>query len=200
MAMAARATGRLQQSGCMFFLCDMQEKFKPSIRYFDEITTVSQRLTSAAAALEIPLIVTEQYPKGLGRTVVDIDISKAAVRAEKTKFSMVVPEVTEFLQTRAERKTVVLFGIEAHVCVTQTALDLTGMGYTVHVVADAASSRSNTDRMMAFDRLRQSGVFVTTSEAVLFELLGDSKAPHFKEVQGLIKVSAPDTGLPGSKM
>ena len=88
-----------------------------------------------------------------------------------------------------------LFGIETQVCVQQTALDLLGNGFDVHVIADGVSSRTQVDRLFALERMRQSGVFISTSESVLFELLGDSKHPRFKEVQALIKTSAPDSGL-----
>jgi len=84
---------------------------------------------------------------------------------------------------------------QTQVCVQQTALDLINWGYDVHVLADAVSSRSQVDRIFALERMRQSGVFITTSESLLFELLGDSKHPKFKEVQALIKTSAPDSGL-----
>ncbi|CAI8013728.1 Isochorismatase domain-containing protein 2 [Geodia barretti] len=81
------------------------------------------------------------------------------------------------------------------VCVQQTALDLLDKGYDVHILADGCSSRSQVDRMLALERLRAAGAFLTTSESVVFELLGDSKHPNFKEVQALVKTSAPDSGL-----
>ncbi|XP_062512175.1 isochorismatase domain-containing protein 1-like [Corticium candelabrum] len=192
--MAAVRLGRIAIGNSVFFLCDMQEKFRPMIRYFPEIITVAQRMVQAANILEIPIIATEQYPKGLGSTVSEIDVSTAAV-FPKTKFSMVIPEVEDFLTRMKHIQSVVLFGIECHVCVQQTALDLLSKGLDVHVVADGVSSRSLTDRMFALDRMRQCGVFISTSESVLFELLGDSKAGKFKEVQALIKTSAPDSGL-----
>ncbi|XP_003382772.1 PREDICTED: isochorismatase domain-containing protein 2-like [Amphimedon queenslandica] len=193
-AQVLRNVGRLATNNCYFFLCDMQEKFQPIIRYFPEITTVAKKMVEAANILEIPVIATEQYPKGLGNTVKDIDISKAQV-FEKTKFSMVIPEVEEILRAESSRKSVVLFGIETQVCVQQTCLDLIERGFDVHVVADGCSSRSQVDRFFAFERMRQCGAFVSTSESVLFELLGDSKHPKFKQVQPLVKTSAPDSGL-----
>jgi nicotinamidase-related amidase len=85
--------------------------------------------------------------------------------------------------------------MQCHVCVQQTAFDLVAKGFDVHVIADGVSSRSLTDRMFALERMRNCGIFVTTSESALFELLVHSKHEKFKEVQALIKTSAPDSGL-----
>lgn len=184
----------LSANSTYFFLCDMQEKFRPTIKYFPEIITVSSKMVQVANILEIPVICTEQYPKALGNTVSDIDVSKATVFA-KTFFSMVIPDVTKCLEATPDRKSVVLFGIETQVCVQQTALDLLARGYEVHVIADGVSSRTQVDRMFAIERMRSAGVFISTSESVIFELLGDSKHPKFKQVQPLIKESAPDSAL-----
>ncbi|XP_038058224.1 isochorismatase domain-containing protein 1-like [Patiria miniata] len=195
MAAPMRTLGNLAAESTVFFLCDMQEKFKPAIKYFSDIVEVAKRLTETSKILEIPLIVTEQYPKGLGSTVSDLDITHAVGVFPKTKFSMVLPPVEEELQKRPNLRSVVLFGIEAHVCVQQTALDLLAKGLEVHIVADACSSRSMMDRQFAYERLRQAGAIVTTSEAVIFQLLGESKHPKFKEVQALVKAVAPVSGL-----
>merc|ERR1719284_2202850 len=141
-------------------------------------------MTAASTILEIPLIVTEQYPKGLGRTLHEIDISKGAV-FEKTKFSGVTCKVREHLSC-LDVTGVVLFGLEAHICVQQTCLELLKENLAVYIVADATSSRMHADRMLAFDLIRQAGGYVTTSESILFTLLGDSKHPKFKEIQKLI--------------
>ena len=195
---AIQRIGTLTAETTAFFLCDIQEKFRSSITYFPEICLVAQRLVTAASSLDIPVVATEQYPKGLGRIVAEIDTTKVGVFKvfEKTKFSMSIPEVHDYLKEhRPTLKSVVLFGIEAHVCVQQTALDLLEMNYEVHVIVDSTSSRSMTDRMFAFDRIRQSGGFITTSESILFMLVKDSKHPKFREVQKLIMESAPDQGL-----
>lgn len=123
--------------------------------------------------LEIPLVVTEQYPQGLGKTVGEIDIQHAVCTAAKTKFSMIVPETEDVLKTicNGQLKCAVLFGVEvltilkfvvlsslfnclylqAHVCVEQTAMDLSSRGIKVHIVADATTSRSQEDRLLAFE-------------------------------------------------
>lgn len=188
--------GNLMPETCAFLCCDMQERFKPAILYFDEIAEVSDRLLKAASVLNIPVIVTEQYPKGLLHTVSELDISNAKAVVPKTLFSMMIPEVEEKLKEHAkDLKSVVLFGIEAHVCIQQTALDLLARGIEVHVIADACSSRSQVDRVMAFDRLRKQGAIITTAETVLLQLVKDKNHAKFKEIQGIIKVTPKQPGL-----
>ncbi|XP_030829138.1 isochorismatase domain-containing protein 1 [Strongylocentrotus purpuratus] len=188
--------GNISPETAALFVCDMQERFKPAIKYFDDIAVVAKRLIEGANILAIPVIVTEQYPKGLGHTVEELDISKAIGVYPKTKFSMVVPEVeAQLTQNLTNVKSIILLGIEAHVCIQQTTLDLLARGYEVHVVADAVSSRSMMDRQFAYERLRQFGAIITTSESVLFQLLGDKDHPKFKQIQGLVKTSAPVSGL-----
>uniref|UniRef100_A0A8C5SAT0 Isochorismatase domain-containing protein 1 n=1 Tax=Laticauda laticaudata TaxID=8630 RepID=A0A8C5SAT0_LATLA len=173
----------------------MQERFRPAIKYFGDIISVSQRLLQGARILGIPIIVTEQYPKGLGNTVQEIDLTGAKLVLHKTKFSMVLPEVEAAIAEIPGIRSVVLFGVETHVCIQQTALELVGRGLEVHIVADATSSRSMMDRMFALERLARTGIIVTTSEAVLLQLIADKDHPKFKEIQNLIKASAPESGL-----
>mmetsp|Transcript_4152 Transcript_4152/g.14659 ORF Transcript_4152/g.14659 Transcript_4152/m.14659 type:complete len:175 (+) Transcript_4152:19-543(+) len=169
--------------------------------------------------MSIPVIATEQYPRAFGRLVEDLHGVPAAVEGsteprhseckriavfEKTKFSMMNEAVTKHFNglptsksnpESPEGPSVVLFGIEAHVCVQQTALELLQMGYDVHIVADGTSSQNVSDRKFAFDRLRQSGAYVTTYESVLFQLLRDAKHPSFKSVQPIFKTPRVDNGL-----
>ncbi|XP_061481454.1 isochorismatase domain-containing protein 1 isoform X2 [Rhineura floridana] len=187
--------GNLTPSSTVFFCCDMQERFRPAIKYFGDIISVSQRLLQGARILGIPVIVTEQYPKGLGSTVQEIDLTGAKLVLPKTKFSMVLPEVESAIAEIPGVRSVVLFGVETHVCIQQTALELVGRGLEVHIVADATSSRSMMDRMFALERLARTGIIVTTSEAILLQLIADKEHPKFKEIQNLIKASAPESGL-----
>ncbi|XP_040399685.1 isochorismatase domain-containing protein 1 [Cygnus olor] len=143
--------GNLTPSSTVFFCCDMQERFRPAIKYFGDIISVGQRLLQGARLLGIPVIVTEQYPKGLGSTVQEIDLTGAKLVLPKTKFSMVLPEVEAALAEIPGVRSVVLFGVETHVCIQQTALELIGRGLEVHIVADATSSRSMMDRMFALE-------------------------------------------------
>jgi len=147
-------------------------------------TSVCKTLSIASQKLGIPLIVTRQYPKAFGPIVPEIDISHAKAY-DKTKFSMLIPEIAQQL---ANTESVVLFGIEAHVCVLQTALDLLVEGKDVHLVIDGTSSQRQYDRLAAFSRLKnQPGVFLTTCESLLFQLLGDASHPTFKEISNIVK-------------
>ncbi|XP_071478305.1 isochorismatase domain-containing protein 2-like [Diadema antillarum] len=193
--MAARNLGKLVLRNSALFVCDMQEKFRPNIKYFPEIIDVSTRLFRAAKTLEMPVVITEQYPKGLGPTVQELGVNRDEEDIyAKTCFSMVLPDVEEKLK-KNDVKSVILCGIETQACVQQTTLDLLDKGYDVHVVADAVSSRSMVDRMFAISRMRDCGAFITTSESVLLSLVQDAAHPKFKEIQKLIATSAPDSGL-----
>ncbi|VDM42431.1 unnamed protein product [Toxocara canis] len=130
---------------------------------------------------------------GLGPTVPELELSKQKVPIfEKKKFSMCIPSVSEVL---GSPKSVILCGIEAHVCVQHTTFDMLDKGIGVHVVADAVSSRSNTDRMFGLRQMEKAGAVLTTSENVILGLLGGADHPKFREVQKIIMDSAPDTGL-----
>ncbi|KAK1800504.1 hypothetical protein P4O66_005722 [Electrophorus voltai] len=197
--------GNLSPATTVFFCCDMQERFRPAIKYFGDIISVGQRLLQGARILGIPVIVSEQYPKGLGSTVQEMDLSGVKMVFPKTKFSMVLPEVEAALAEVPGVRSIVLFGVETHVCIQQTALDLIGRGFEVHIVADATSSRSMMDRMFALEgvqfgpdmflRLARTGIIVTTSESILLQLVADKDHPKFKEIQNIIKASAPESGL-----
>ncbi|XP_048729620.2 isochorismatase domain-containing protein 1-like isoform X2 [Ostrea edulis] len=195
--MASKRLGNIKAENAIFFMCDIQERFKPSIKYFKEIVEIAEKLVEATTILDIPLVVTEQYPKGLGETVSELKekLKEDQKRYSKTKFTMLVPEVISQLEANNNIKHIVLFGIETHVCIQQTVIDLLEKGYEVHVVADACSSRTQMDRKFAFERFRQSGAIVTTSDAILLQLVGDKEHQHFKAIQNLIRKTAPDSGL-----
>ncbi|XP_074076129.1 isochorismatase domain-containing protein 2 [Macrotis lagotis] len=194
MAAAPRALGRVLPGSSSLFLCDMQEKFRSSISFFPQIVAVAARMLQVARVLDIPVVLTEQNPKRLGPTVPELG-AQGIPAVPKTCFSMVVPEVENMMRARPGLKSVLLCGIEAQACIMSTALDLLERGLDVHVVADACSSRSQVDRLLALSRMRQSGVFLTTSECLILQLLADFAHPRFKEVQKVIKDPAPDSGL-----
>jgi len=190
-----REVGRLSSNNAVLFVCDIQEKFRQNIAHFEAMTTNSARLVNAFTLLEAPIIATEQYPKGLGKSVAELGFEQHGITpTAKTSFSMCVPEVVEAL-AKTERRSVVVCGIECHVCVQQTVLHLIEDGFNVHVVADAVSSRSQTDRMVALGRMRSSGAFLTTTEAVVLGLAGGSGHPAFKGLQKIILEPSADTGL-----
>ncbi|XP_023117827.2 isochorismatase domain-containing protein 2 [Amphiprion ocellaris] len=186
--------GRLSVKDSVLFLCDMQEKFRPNIFQFTNIVSNAARLLQASRVLGIPPILTEQYPKGLGPTVPELGAEGLTAHA-KTCFTMILPEVEKQLQELGNPKQAILCGIETHACIACTTYDLLEKGMEVHIVADAVSSRSQTDRLFALSRLKQSGAFLTTTEAVLLQLVQDAKHPNFKEIQKLMLHPSPDTAL-----
>jgi len=186
--------GRLTAGSCAFLVCDVQERFRPGIHKFATVVQGAQRLIRVADELDIPVLVTEQYPKGLGNTVSEIDISGAACVVEKTDFSMAVPGITEKLH-ELQPTDVVIVGLEAHVCVQQTTLDLLASGYNVHLCVDAVSSQSTLDRACGLHRADRAGAFLTTTESLLFELLRSKDHPKFKSVQAILKETRPEEPL-----
>jgi len=167
-----------------FVLVDIQEKFEPVIKDFDDIVKNSNILVKSSKILKIPLIVTEQYPKGLGTISEKIKLPNVK-KIEKIHFNCFAS--SEFSKQAKNYKSLVLFGIEAHVCVMQTCLDALDKGYKVYVVADAVSSRSKKDKKMALNRMRQHGAEIVTTEMLLFELLKKAGTDEFKKIQELIK-------------
>jgi nicotinamidase-related amidase len=182
-----RNFGRLAPQHCVLFLCDVQERFRATIHAMPHVIASCALMTQAGGVLGVPLVTTEQYPKALGNTVREIDTGRGLVFA-KTRFSMLTPEVEAHLGSLgSERRQAVVFGIEAHVCVYQSCMDLLERGWDVHIVADAVSSSRALYRDVALQRLRQSGCYVTSAEGVLFDLMRDTTFPGFKQVSGLVK-------------
>mmetsp|Transcript_56876 Transcript_56876/g.165154 ORF Transcript_56876/g.165154 Transcript_56876/m.165154 type:complete len:221 (-) Transcript_56876:107-769(-) len=181
----ARRAKRLKPEAAVFLLCDVQEKFRGIIDRMPHVIATAQAMLKCADKMGIPVVVTEQYPKFFQATVAELDVSKATVFA-KTRFSMCTDEVVACLRAHG-RRSVVLFGVEAHVCVQQTALDLLELGYEVHVVADGVSSQRAPDRATALQRIQVAGAVVTSAESVFFELLRSKEAPAFKDVSKIAK-------------
>lgn len=177
----------INRENAVLVIIDVQEKLVNMLT--DE--TVSRdavKIAKAARILNIDTVVTEQYPKGLGATIEDIkNVLTDAFYIEKTFFSAMKEEKFSECLRKLNKKQVILFGIETHICVLQTAFDLVNSGYEVFVVKDACGSRDFENKNSALQRLRHIGVQTLTVEMVLFELLESSKNPKFKEVQMLIK-------------
>lgn len=169
----------------LFLIIDIQEKLVKMLKD-ESIKEAAVKLAKTARIINIPVIITEQYPKGLGKTIEEIkNALPNAQYIEKTSFSA-FNEIKEALQ-KTDKKQVILFGIETHICVLQTAFDLINNGYEVFVVKNASGSRNEDDKNSALQRMRHSGCQTVTTEMVIFELLKTSKHPNFKEVQALIK-------------
>lgn len=185
---AGRHPGLLSRAGTVLMMIDVQERLVPAIADHAAVVGNCRKLAQACGRLGVPMLLTEQYPKGLGRTVPELaECLAAAAKMEKVSFSCCgEPAVLTALRELGKR-TVLTAGIEAHVCVSQTVHDLLAAGFAVHVPADAVGSRRMGDRDVALERLRAAGAVITTTEAALFELLERADAPEFKDVHKLLK-------------
>lgn len=175
------------------FVCDIQDTFKKHIYGFDNMVNMASKMCRIANQFEMPIIVTEQNPKVFGNTVKEIDISKAAIVQEKSKFSMWTPEIKDLIQNRFKTKSVILCGLESHVCILQTTLDLINEGVDVYILADGVSSINKAEIDLARKRCMMSGAAITSTESILFQLLGDAKNPNFKFANKLIKETKEST-------
>lgn len=174
-------------------MCDLQEKFRPAIYEFSKVVSTTQKLLRAAQTLDIPVFATTQLRAKLGETCPELGLDapggiKTRAHADKSAFSMMVPEVKKALQALGgDKRECVVVGIESHICVTQTTLDLLREGHRVYVLADGVSSCNREEVPIALARLRAEGAVVTTSESFLYELMGDAGIPEFKAMAGTVK-------------
>ena len=175
-------------SSCLV-LIDMQEKLQKAMSNVSKCIESQELLLKSAALLGMDSIVTEQYPKGLGNTIDELKclLPGNTPVIEKTSFSCFGESAFRTELKSKKRKTLIVCGIEAHVCVQQTVLDLLNEGYEVVIPADALASRQDDNYRLALDTMRQAGAFVTSSEAVIFMLLGDARHPDFRAISKLIK-------------
>lgn len=166
----------------MLLVIDLQERMVPVIHDHDEVVANATWLVRVARKLGVPVAATEQYAKGLGPTVPAIRtlLPEDAIGG-KTAFSCVAAECLAPLPGH-DRPQIVVVGIETHVCLLQTALELLEEGKEVYVVADCVGSRREFDRDTALARLRQEGARIVTREMVVFEWLGKAATPLFREV------------------
>ena len=161
---------------------DVQEKLLPTIHEHERLLANVIWLIRAAQKIGVPVAAVEQYPKGLGATLKAVrDLLPEGAVARKTHFSSVAAQCLVGLPG-ADRAQIVLCGIEAHVCLLQTALELLEEGREIYVVADAVSSRRELDRDLAIARMRQEGARIVSREMVVFEWLGEAGTPLFREV------------------
>jgi nicotinamidase-related amidase len=170
----------LERNTAALVVVDVQEGFR-SYATFEAVAGACAKLVRGARILQLPRIVSEQYPKGLGHTAPEVDLQGEPV-IEKSVFSAARADGFD-LQGRTQA---IVCGIETHVCVSQTVHDLLDRGVEVHVPADAVGSRHTLDYERGLERLERAGAVVSTVEAVLFELLERAGTQEFKEVQRLI--------------
>lgn len=168
---------------------DVQEKLLPAMAEPERIVTKCSVLLKAAEELGVPVTVSEQYPRGLGRTVTELQTNAAHV-LEKNAFSCWRDDAIKAHMIghhESGRPLVIVCGIEAHVCVLQTCIDMAAMGFGVFAVADAMSSRKPESAALAFERMRLNGVQVVNTEMVVFELLEKAGTAQFNALSALIK-------------
>ena len=168
---------------------DMQEAFRSAIPDFALIAERTSIAVRGFRALEIPILVTEQYPAGLGNTVEEVRLclSDGDLPIEKTTFSSCGSQDFMNALKAANAKQIVVCGIEAHICVNQTVHDLIANGFQVHVLQDCVSSRTNHDKHTGIEKMKIAGAIPSNIEMVFFELLKDAKHSKFMEIQALIK-------------
>ena len=180
-------TGQPVKEQTALLVIDVQERLMPVIHEQEKIFANVNKLLRGAEILSLETIITEQYPKGLGNTCKEVEIGEGKTLIEKVCFSCMLSEpVTEQLKL-TNKKSLIICGVEAHICVLKTALDALKNGYEVHVVADAVSSRTPENKQIAIDRMRQSGAFITSVESILFMLLDKAGTDEFKAISKLIK-------------
>ena len=171
----------LRRDDTTLIVVDVQEAFRKAVPDFERVAQRTRTLVEGARILGLPVIVTEQYPKGLGHTVDEVGLDGEPV-LEKAVFPASQAEGFELTTRQA-----LVCGIEAHVCVHQTVEDLRGRGVEVHVAADAIASRDDANKVVALQRAERAGAVPTTTEMALLELCGRAGTPEFKDVQRLIK-------------
>jgi len=175
----------LERDRTALVVVDVQEAFRPAVEDFGALAHATATLVQGARVLGVPVIVTEQYPRGLGMTVPEVTehLDAGAPRLAKTVFSAAQADGFD-LQGRDQA---LVCGIEAHVCVHQTTQDLLRRGIDVHVCADAVASRTAANRELGLERARQAGASLTSVEMALLELCERAGTDEFKTIQGLIK-------------
>ncbi|HEV2801409.1 MAG TPA: hydrolase [Pyrinomonadaceae bacterium] len=170
-------------------IIDVQEAFRASIPDFAGLVARIALVSRAAQLLGVPLVVTEQYPKGLGQTAPEIRdaLPPSLEPIEKTAFSSCGAQTFNAELERLGARQVLVCGIEAHVCVNQTTHDLLARGYQVHLLADCIASRHAQNRETGLAKMQRSGALPSSIEMALFELMRDARHEQFKAVQKLIK-------------
>lgn len=177
----------INEKDCLLLIIDIQEKLVKMINN-SLIINNATKIAKTARILNLPTIITEQYPKGLGYTIEGIknEITDAKY-LEKTNFSALNEFSIKEEISKVNKKQIIILGIETHICVLQTAFDLLKEGYEVFVIKDASASRNEENNKLALQRLIHAGAQILSTEMVIFELLKSSKHPNFKEIQALVK-------------
>lgn len=178
----------LNTGDVVLVVVDLQEKLAKAMHSLQTLLPASEKMIKGANVLEIPIIWSEQNPNGLGPTLPHLAaLMKPELRATKFSFSCCgEPTFMKILNSQARRQ-VLLMGIESHVCVYQTGMDLLNLEYEVQVVTDAVSSRTLENRLLGIEKLKNAGAKLTSAEMSLFEMLRVAEGPKFKEMLKVVK-------------
>lgn len=178
----------IQKEDAVLAAIDFQTKLMPAMADAGTLEQTAVKLIKGLKILNIPAIVTQQYTKGLGPTIESVHQALGDYEpVEKTTFSaMEEPAFTKALE-QTGKKSVIITGIEAHICVQQTALQLLDRGYSVYVIQDCIASRRESDNLCSQQRMAAAGAVITTYEAMLYELLKGAKADGFKAISAIVK-------------
>lgn len=173
----------------ILLIIDIQEKLLNATYNKNTLKNKAVILTKAASILNIPIYITEQYPKGLGSTISEIKslLPENSAITEKTDFNAFENKSSFEKFKSFKRRQVIVLGIETHICVYQTAEFLINNGYSITIAADACGSRLKEESDYGLDNIKQKGADIKSTEMILFELLKTAKHPNFKEIQSLIK-------------
>ena len=179
----------LRAEECVLGVIDIQEKLLPPIHEKERLVRNSQLLIRLANMLSMPVVVTTQYAKGLGQTVPEImSLLPGAKPVDKMEFGCFGNgEFCSAISMLSGRNTLLLCGMETHICVMQTALGALNQGLNVHVAADAVGSRSELNWKLGLERMREAGAVISSAEMMTYELLGKSGSPAFKEILQYLK-------------
>jgi nicotinamidase-related amidase len=178
---------KLDRKNACALVIDVQERLTPVMWNFAPVEKYCRALIQAARELDVPVLATEQYPKGLGATAASIRELLPAPPLVKMHFSCGAdPEISKALAATGRRQ-VIVAGIETHVCVFQTVRDLLGQGYEVFLCADAVTSRFEEHRRVAIELMRELGAVITSAESSIFDLLHVAGTPEFKRVSAYVK-------------
>lgn len=181
------SVGLIDKNKAVLLIIDYQESLMSLIYENEAIIANANKLVKGAEILGVATLVTEQYPKGLGHTCKEIELSPDQEIIEKISFSCILSDKVTAALKNLGTKTLILAGIEAHICVLKTALDAKAAGYEVHVVADAISSRTEANRRAAIRRMEQAGIFIISTEMLLFQLMDEAGSSSFKQISQLVK-------------
>jgi nicotinamidase-related amidase len=186
---ADRHPALLRRGETGLIVVDVQEAFRPVIDGFDDVVRNCGLLAEGFGVLGRPVLVSEQYPKGLGHTVAEVTerLPAGAEVVEKVRFSACGVAPFDAALEAADCRAWVVCGIESHVCVNQTVHDLLARGYQVHVAGDAVSSRSGGNRALGLEKAVADGARLTSAEMALFEMLEEAGSPEFKAISKLVR-------------